>query len=303
MSNQTNTTWAGKRVRLIVNPTSGSQSAVPQLPTIVEAFEQAGIEALLSFTNAERSVTDWAIQAAREPVDLVIVAGGDGTVSAVGQGLLGTDIPLGILPIGTYNNIARSLGIPQDLAGALDVVLRGQPWRIDSATVNGKPFMEVAGVGLDARLFPAAEQIKSGNWPQIVSALRTLRYYRPRKLRIDLHDGRRLTTRPMMVIVSNMPFFGVGFAVAPTARPDSGVLVLSVFENMTKLELLRHFVMISNGRAIREPRISTYYGARFRIAGTIRAPLPVQADGNLITHTPAVFEIVPRALTVMVARV
>jgi len=289
-----------RRARLLVNPTSGAQGGLSQLPIIIAALEQAGIEALLSFTSPEQTPTALAALAVQEGYDLVIAAGGDGTVSAVAQGLFGTGVPLGIVPIGTYNNIARSLGIPNVLEEALAVLVQGKPWLIDSATANGVPFMEVAGVGLDARLFPVAEQIKSGKWYQAISAIRMLRYYRPRKLRIDLPDGQQIMRRPLMALVANMPYFGVGFAVAPLAHPDSGQLVLSLFEGMTKWELLRHFALIANGRTIKEPRISTYEGVRFRIAPTVRSSLPVQADGNVIGRMPVVFEVVPHALTVLV---
>jgi diacylglycerol kinase (ATP) len=289
-----------RRARLLVNPSSGAQGGLSQLPTIIAALEQAGIEALLSFTSAEQTPTALAAQAVQEQYDLVIAAGGDGTVSAVAQGLFGTNVPLGIIPIGTYNNIARSLGIPNTIDEALAVLVNGRRWRIDSATANGVPFMEVAGVGLDARLFPFAEQIKSGKWYQAIQAARMLRYYRPRKVRIDLPNGEQIMRRPLMALVANMPYFGVGFAVAPLARPDSGQLVLSLFEGMTKWELLRHFALIANGRTIKEPRISTYEGVRFRIASTVRSSLPVQADGQVIGRMPVVFEVVPHALTVLV---
>jgi diacylglycerol kinase (ATP) len=288
--------WA----RLLVNPSSGAQSAVSQLPAIIAALEGAGLQVVLSFTEAEHSPTELAAQAARDEYDLVVAAGGDGTISAVAQGLIGTDIPLGILPVGTYNNIARSLEIPSNLDDALGVIVHGRPWRIDAATANGVPFMEVAGVGLDARLFPVAEQIKSGAWYQIPDALQTLRSYRLRKVRIEIADGARLETRPLLAMVSNMPYFGMGFAVAPTARPDSGQLVLSVFENMTKLQLLAYFAAIANGHEVEEPRIVTYQAAQFRIAAAGRPSMPVQADGRVVGRTPVTFAVLPHALTVMV---
>jgi diacylglycerol kinase (ATP) len=287
-------------VRLLVNPSSGAQSAVAQLPTIVGALEDAGMQVVLSFTALDRPPTDLATQAAKAHYDLVVVAGGDGTVSAVAQGLFGTETPLGILPVGTFNNIARSLGIPRALDEALAVLFHGRPWRIDSATVNDTPFMEVAGVGLDAGLFPVAEEIKSGAWYQVGSAVQTLRDYRPRRVQIELADGRRVVTSPLLAIVSKMPFFGMGFAIAPTARPDSGQLVLSVFEGMTKLQLVAYFAAISNGREMQEPdiSISTYQSTRFEIRTVAGAPIPVQADGRVVDHTPAVFQVVPHALTV-----
>jgi diacylglycerol kinase (ATP) len=287
--------WA----RLLVNPSSGEQGAVAQLPTIVNALESVGMQAVVSFTSQEHSPTELAAQAVRERYDLVVAVGGDGTVSAIAQGLLGTDIPLGIVPVGTYNNIARSLSIPANLDDAVEVLLHGQPWRIDSATVNGTPFMEVAGVGLDARLFPVAEEIKLGSWSALPKAVQTLRAYRPRKLWIEFADGSRVATRPLLAMVSNMPYFGVGFAIAPTARPDSGQLVLSLFENMTKLQLLGYFAAVANGGQVEEPRIVTYQGSSFRIAAASRPAMPVQADGQVVGETPVVFAVLPHALTVV----
>ncbi len=287
--------WA----RLLVNPVSGIQNAVAQLPGIVGALEQAGMHVVVSFTTSTNSPTDLAASAAREHYDLVVAVGGDGTVSAIAQGLLGTNTPLGIVPLGTYNNIARSLAIPAKLEDAVEVLIHGQAWRIDSATANGMPFMEVAGVGLDARLFPVAELIKSGAWYQLPDAVQTLRDYRPRKLRIECSDGSQLLTRPLLAMVSNMPYFGMGFAVAAHARPDSGQLILSVFENMTKLELVGYFAAIANGRSVAEPRIATYKGSWFRITTTARPGIPVQVDGRVVEHTPVLFAVRPQALTVV----
>jgi diacylglycerol kinase (ATP) len=289
----------GRWARLLVNPASGAQGAVAQLPTIVNALERAGMHAVVSFTTEERSPTELAAQAARERYDLIVAVGGDGTVSAVARGLLGTDTPLGIMPVGTYNNIARSLGIPATVDAAVEVLLHGQPWRIDTATANGTPFLEVAGVGLDAQLFPIAEAIKSGSWSALPEAVQTLGAYQPQELSIELSDGSRISTTPLLALVSNMPYFGVGFAIAPTARPDSGQLVLSVFEGMTKLELLGYFAAIANGREVEEPRITTYQGPSFRITTAEPPTMPVQADGQVIGETPVVFAVQPHALTVV----
>jgi len=97
-----------------------------------------------------------------------------------------------------------------------------------------------------------------------------------------------------------MPYFGVGFAIVPTARPDSGELVLSVFEDMTKLQLLAHFAAIANGGQVEEPRIATYQGSSFRITTTSYPAVPVQADGQVVGETPVVFAVLPHALTVLV---
>jgi diacylglycerol kinase family enzyme len=185
------------------------------------------------------------------------------------------------------------------LDDAVAVLIQGRPWRIDTATANGSPFLEVAGVGLDAQLFPVAEEIKSGSWTALPEAVQTLGTYQPRELSIEFSDGSRVSTTPLLALVSNMPYFGVGFAIAPTARPDSGVLVLSLFEDMTKLELLAYFAAIANGRQAEEPRITTYQGPSFRIMTVAPPAVPVQADGQVIGETPVVFAVQAHALMVL----
>ena len=288
--------WA----RVLANPASGAQGAAAHLPAVINALESIGMRAVVSFTSKERSPSEQSAEAAREGYDLVVALGGDGTVGAVAQGLRGTNTPLGIVPVGTYNNTARSLGIPGRAEEAAQVLIHGRPWRIDSATANGTPFMEVAGVGLDAQLFPVAEEIKSGIWSAVPAAIQTLAEYQPQELRIDFADGTSQTLAPLLAMVSNMPYFGAGFAIAPQARPDSGQLVLSVFEGMTKLELLAYFAAIANGRQVAEPHITTYQGPAFRISPVGASAVPVQADGQVIGDTPAVFAVQPHSLTVLV---
>lgn len=288
--------WA----RVLANPASGAQGAAAQLPAIINALESAGMRAVVSFTSADRSPAEQSAEAAREGYDLVVAVGGDGTVGSIAQGLRGTSTPLGIMPVGTYNNTARSLGIPETVEQAAQVLIHGRRWRIDSATANGTPFMEVAGVGLDAQLFPVAEEIKSGMWSAVPAAIQTLAEYQPQELLIEFADGTSQSITPLLAIVSNMPYFGAGFAIAPEARPDNGELVLSIFEGMTKLELLGYFAAIANGRQVAEPRITTYQGPTFRIS-TVAAPaVAVQADGLVIGETPVVFAVQHQALTVLV---
>lgn len=289
-----------RSVRLILNPTSGTNSTVEALPAIVSALEGANLRVVLSFTSADTPPTALAEQAVQDGFDLVVVAGGDGTVSAVAKGLLHSNVPLGILPVGTYNNIARSLGIPNTAEEALKVVLAGQERQIDVGSANGAIFLEVAGVGLDAQLFPVAEQIKEGAWFQLQAALRTLVRFRPRRLRIELEDGRQIMPRPLLATVSNLPYFGANYAIAPEARPDSGQLVLSIFENFTKFQLLSYFASLANGNPVDEPRITTYHGTRFKISTVRRPDQNVHVDGQVVQHTPVTFEVQPKALCVVV---
>lgn len=288
--------WA----RVLANPSSGEQGAAAQLPAVITALESAGMRAVVSFTSVERSPAEQSAEAAREGYDLVVALGGDGTIGAVAQGLRGTNTPLGIVPVGTYNNTARSLGIPETVEDAAQVLIHGRLWQIDSATANGSSFMEVAGVGLDAQLFPVAEEFKSGMWTALPAAIQTLVEYQPQELLIEFADGTSQSSTPLPAIVSNMPYFGAGFAIAPEARPDNGQLVLSLFEGMTKMELLSYFAAIANGREVAEPRITSYQGSAFRISTVADEAVAVQADGQVIGETPVVFAVQHRSLTVLV---
>lgn len=149
-----------KHVRLILNPSSANPM---KLPDIIAAMEVADMRADLAFTSASESPTLIAQRAVEEGYDMVVVGGGDGTVSEIAKGLIHAPIPLGILPIGTYNNIARSLNLPTALAEACFVLGHGQIKSIDVGQANDEHhFFEAAGVGLDAALFPLGEEIKGG---------------------------------------------------------------------------------------------------------------------------------------------
>lgn len=232
----------------------------------------------------------------------VVVAGGDGTVSAVAAALL--DHPhatLGILAMGSFNNMARGFGIPVTLDAALDVIARGEAGLIDAGWVvrdsdGGRPFFEAAGVGVDAVGFLAAEIAERRGWWRALRAL--LRGLRMRRtpMRITLDDVAYRTGSPA-VTVSNGPYHGAGFAVSADADPTDGILDVAIFHGMSRYQVIRHFLAVARRQPRTEPRIGQYRASRVEIVGTRRA-LPAHADGESIGTTPVVFEVRPRALRV-----
>jgi diacylglycerol kinase (ATP) len=254
---------------------------------------------------------------------VVVGGGGDGTVSEVAKGLLHASIPLGILPIGTYNNIARSLNVPTDLVAACQVLVQGQIRPMDVGVANDRHyFFEAAGVGLDAALFPLGEEIKGGQWNRLVQAAHLALSYRPH--RVQIHFDRPLTQAlpvstlsqrrwlwrraaskkyevrrsALLVVIANGPYYGSGFTVAPDAILDDGLLTISVFRNFSKWELLRHFWAISLGRYQYSPKIETFRAAEVRL--TTKATLPVHIDGHPIGELPVTLKVLPHALRVIV---
>lgn len=315
-----------KHARLIMNPISGGEQPNPmKLPEIVAAMEAANIRADLTFTDPDRSPTQIAQQAVEEGYDMVVVGGGDGTVSQVAKGLIFASIPLGIIPIGTYNNIARSLELPtDDIAAACQVLAQGYTRSIDVGQANDEHyFLEVAGVGLDAALFPLGEEIKDGRWERFWRAAQLGLNYSPQQIRMVLdrpiikakaqstsrtrflRQGKSLRQElrfsVLLVVIANGPYYGAGFTVAPEACMDDGLLTVSVFRGFSKWDLLRHFWAISKGHYHYSPKIETYHVAELRLTAP-NAKLPVHVDGYLIGEVPVTFKVLPRALNVLVPK-
>lgn len=298
-------------ILLLVNPVAGGKPASgPPLADDPDRLRpQALLESLrgrgLEIELRELSLEDDAETLARVAADTgrdVVVAGGDGTVGRVAAGLLGHDeAALGILAMGSFNNMARGLGIPDTLDPALDVIGAGETTMVDAGWVvrepdAGRPFFEAAGVGIDALGFLAAEVAgRKGWWRAVRALLRGLRRRRT-PMRITL-DGVAYRTGGPAVTVSNGPYHGAGFVVSADADPTDGLLDVAVFHGMTRLEVIRHFLAVSRRQKRREPRLRRYRARHVEVVGTRRA-LPAHADGESVGVTPVTFEVRPRALRV-----
>ena len=283
---------------LIHNPKAGSLN-VELLPKLVSALgevvsvdiEQLG-EAGDAVQYAEANHCDW-----------IAVAGGDGTVESVASNLVGTRFPLGIISAGTFNNFARSLDLPLDPIEACQVILAGNAQPTDVGFANGKPFFECLGSGLDAALYPLGEEIKSGRVHRLIDFMRRAYHYRRQKfvLALDrpacdalvrgstneshrlihsLTRNRRsnLTLSALMLTVSNGPYFGMNYAIAPEQRMDDGLLTVSVFSRYSKLQLWWHFASIAFGRRKYSPKSIAFRVAKLRVDGPRK--LPVHLDGS-----------------------
>lgn len=298
-------------ILLLVNPVAGGKpgsgpglSDDPALLT-ADALRSALGERGLEVSHRELAEGDDLAELARHAADTghdVVVAGGDGTVSIAATALVGhEDATLGILAMGSFNNVARGFGIPVTLDAALDVIARGSAEAMDAGWVvrdddEGRPFFEAAGVGVEAVGFLAVELAERRGWWRAARLL--LRGLRMRKtpMRITI-DGATYRTGSPAVIVSNGPYHGMGFAIGSDANPTDGIFEISIFHGMSRLEVLRHFLAVARRRSQREPRIGTYAGTRVTVEGLRRA-LPAHADGVSIGFTPVTFEVHPGALRV-----
>jgi len=301
---------------LIYNAAAGTASKFPAQRLLAEL--PSGTQ-LHEFVEGDDPVA--LARAAREAgAAWITVAGGDGTVEAVAGALVDSPIPLGIIPCGTYNNFARSAGLPTDPLEAARVIAAGATRPVDVGFINGQPFFECVGAGLDAALFPLGEEIKSGGITKWFDLLLRARDY-PRQhfeLQLDrpLHEAlgrsgrsprqwiahvcasRRTTLRlrALMITVSNGPYYGMNFQVAPKARIDDGKLTVSIFKRYSKLELAWHFFSIRAGRRTYAPRLTTFSVEAIKIQSPRK--LHAHRDGALLEQWPLEIGIRPGALRV-----
>lgn len=266
------------------------------LPEVINIFEEADIRADLTFTKITEQLTESVARAVEEGYDLVIVGGGDGTVSEVATGLVGTGMPLGILPFGTFNNVAHSLGISLELGEAARTIVQGSALAIDVGIANGKYFFEAAGVGLDASLFPIGEEIKGGHYEKVWQGAN--RFLRHHKAELTLVAGEyevKLSTP--LVVIANGPYYGAGFTIAPHASMTDGLLDVINFE-CNRIELVRQFAFSARNREHQEACIATFRTKEVTVQSTLG--LPAHADGRPIGIVPVTIGVIPGALQVIV---
>ncbi|MDQ6675262.1 MAG: YegS/Rv2252/BmrU family lipid kinase, partial [Chloroflexota bacterium] len=253
-------------------------------------------------TKRAGHATDLAREAVAEGRELVIAAGGDGTVNEVAHGLANTATVLGLMPLGSIMNVARTLWVPRDLAGAARTLAEGKVLAMDMGRMGNRFFLEAAGVGLDAGLFGYFERLEKGARPLAVvrAGLRFLRQLGSPRITVE-HDGGRLATRAPMVSVANGPYVGAAYAIAPNARIDDGALDVVVFRHTAIFRVLLHLVLIAGGRPMPPPpRARTLRARSIRVSKRRGRPLPVHVDGDPVGVTPARFDVVPAALRVVV---
>ena len=292
---------ADRRIRVILNSSAGMTGGLATNQAseddVRAAMASAGLGDELYVTDTIEEARQLTREAAAYGYDVVVAAGGDGTVGTIARELLGRRTALGVLPLGSVMNIARMLDIPRDLNDAAAVIASGERRAIDVGLANGKVFYEGGSVGLNAAVFREAQLVDAGHYPALFAALWTLLRYRPSRMIIRLDSG-VITTRALAVTVSNGPYTGLGFTVAPHARLDDGLFDVCVFSRFSRTELIRHFRSIAFGRRQYSPKVRSYRSSRVQIDGV--HPLPCRADAEDLGVTPVTYQVRPGALNVIV---
>lgn len=234
-----------------------------------------------------------------EGADLVVVAGGDGTLNGAAPALLELGKPLGVLPLGTANDLARTLGLPLDPLAAAEVLAAGRTRRIDLGLANGRPFFNVASLGLAAEVAQTLEGAGKplGRLSYALAALKVLLRARPFRAAIAAGD-RLVRTRSHQIAVGNGRYHGGGVAVREDASIESGRLVLYSLEPGSLWKVVLLAPLFRRGRHVRWRQVRTASARTIEIRTP--APMPVNLDGDLATQTPLRLEELPGAIEVFV---
>jgi len=242
----------------IVNPISGAGASVnasaARTALLHDRFRAARVDGEVHVTERPRHAADLARAALDRGVHTVIAWGGDGTINEVGSVLGGTNAALGIVPAGSGNGFARALRLPRSPAAAIDGAIHGVERLIDVGELNGRIFLNIAGIGLDARIaerFNACAPGKRGMGPYFRIGLHEAFRYQPLPVEIAL-DGERITSRPLLVAFANGAEYGSGACIAPHARLDDGRLEAVVVEDRSPAARLwgsRHLLLSRPHRA------------------------------------------------------
>ena len=290
---------AGRELALLTNPTAGkgkgARTAAMALPRLLEA----GYDVRSLAGRSPEEAMELARQCVADGIEALVVCGGDGMVHLGVQAVAGTDTPLGIIPAGTGNDVARYLDLPRsDPAHAADVVARGKERVIDLARVGSVHFVTVLAAGFDAIV---NERANAMAWPKgqmryNLATLAELRVLAPIPYVLEL-DGVEERLEATLVAVGNGPSFGGGLRITEGAELDDGMLDVVVIRPLSKLGLLRTYPKLFKGTHVHAPQ---YQHHRVRRV-TVAAPgIVAYADGERIGALPLTIEVVPGALRVLV---
>lgn len=258
-----------KRARIIYNPTSGREAFKRELPNVMQRLEQAGYETSAHATTGKEDAKNAAIQAAKRDFDIVVAAGGDGTINEVVNGLAEqTNRPkLGIIPVGTTNDFARAIRVPRNIHKAIDVVLGGYTKSLDIGKVGNQYFINIAGGGkLTELTYEVPSKLKTvlGQLAYYLKGIEMLPSIRPTKVSIE-YDGKWFEGDILLFLVSNSNSVGGFEKLAPDAEMDDGMFDLIILKNTNLAEFIRIVRLATKGNHIKDENVIYTKANRIKI--------------------------------------
>ena len=294
------------RAKLIFNPGAGASGESPvQLMDIISEMQVWKLVPEAFLIEPGCDLPGVIRDALGQGIRMFVVCGGDGTISGVARILAGTHATLGIIPIGTQNNTALSLGIPaNDIPAAIAILRTGQRIKVDvgmAACGNiNTPFLEVCSIGLISTLFPSADDINHGNLARVGDFLTSLVSSPPAEIHLLLNGKQKIHNLGHIALVSNMSYIGLHYNVGSAASFNDGLLDVLFFADLSKMDLLGYvFQGVGEGKP-EDPRIQHFHVRKVDI--DTHPSMPVMADGISLGEGHVHIEVRRHALAVMVGR-
>lgn len=320
------------KAELLYNPSGGQVDVRHELDEVVAYLDSFGWSVTLTITHEPLEAIELARHAVRKGAEVVIVAGGDGTINEAINGLLNTDAALGVIPVGTTNSWALQMGIPtlnpmipgqkvgkfvteieERFAGPLSiniykkvllkaakVLVEGRTVKIDVGEVSGRYFINWAGIGFDAQIVESIspkEKKALGSWAYVFNAIGAGSRYTSSEVCLTL-DGKVVKTNSLLIVVSNIQLYGGVMAIGAKACVNDAKLDVCVFKGDGFFTFVQHAVNVLAHRHLQDPKVDYYQCSEIRIEST--HPLPVHVDGESFTKTPVAIHTVPSSLKVIV---
>jgi YegS/Rv2252/BmrU family lipid kinase len=302
------------RTLVIVNPRSRNGATGRRWPTLQSRVRSALGPVEAELTRGPRDAERIAREAARAGIERILVAGGDGTLGEVVSGLLaaglGDATEIGLLPLGSGGDYARSLGVPRDFEAALECIVAGHTRRVDAGRVRFRGpqgeervacFANVASFGISGlvdEIVNHTTKALGGRTSFLIGALRAILRYRSERVRLRVDGELVVDDSIVLATAANGRWFGAGMHVAPEASLDDGLLDVVVVGALSKPALLAKLPKIYKGSHLRDPAVRLLRG-RVIEADAPAGRVPLELDGEPLGTLPARFEVLPRALRVV----
>ena len=287
------------RALAIVNPAAGKGAGERLVSRIASDLGAAGLRVDVVRTPASGEAARLASAAVEDGYEQVIAVGGDGTANEVANGLVGTDVALGLYPIGSGNDFARVLGYPRQRKKLASFLAAARPRRIDVGEVNGRVFLNAAGVGIDghvAERIIASARVVGPTLGYFVGALVSIATYRPQEMRVSI-DGHVRRGKHLVVIAANGTHFGSGMHVAPSAKLDDGLLDIVVGGDLGRWASLVALAKLYRGTHVDGRTILHFRAPALEVE--LDEPLPMELDGEASRASALHVRVRPSALTVL----
>jgi YegS/Rv2252/BmrU family lipid kinase len=282
---------------LLVHPSSGGGRTKTLLPRVADELDKRHIVFRVEKTRSAEHAVEEALRSA-DLGEVPVVMSGDGLIGAVGGALAGSEVPLGIIPGGRGNDLARVLEIPDEPAAAVGVLAAGHTRLIDVGEVNDRRFLGIASVGFDSDCQDIANKTKfvRGRWVYAYSALRALAAWKPARFTLRIGEE-NLRFTGWSVAAANSGLFGGGMRLAPDASLEDGQFDIVMIGDSGKLHYISNLPKVFKGTHVENEEVRIVRAGSLELSAS--RPFAVYADGEHLTDLPASLRMLPRALSVV----